>query len=169
MNDWASQIFKSFEQVFREDVTENLAGGSLLSACESPIERAFGVSFMLLHGYMHGRPSISGSFFLSSGAPQMFMIPQFETGPYRVDFLIGWNIGKHMQTSIVVECDGHDFHEKTKKQAARDKSRDRALSAEFARVLRFTGSEIYADPVGCAAQAHAITDELFWAWEARKG
>ena len=42
---------------------------------------------------------------------------------------------------IAVECDGHEFHEKTKQQAARDKARDRD---------RFTGSEIWKDPGACA-------------------
>lgn len=51
-----------------------------------------------------------------------------------------------------------------KKQAAADKSRDRALSSQFARVIRFTGSEIYADPCKCASEALQLADELFWAW-----
>ena len=50
---------------------------------------------------------------------------------------------------IGVECDGHDFHEKTKEQAARDKKRDRDLQALGYRVLRFSGSEIYRDVNAC--------------------
>ena len=49
-----------------------------------------------------------------------------------------------------MECDGHDFHERTKAQAAHDKTRDRALQARGLKVLRYTGSEIWADPFGCA-------------------
>lgn len=33
-----------------------------------------------------------------------------------------------------------------------------------ARVIRFTGSEIYADPCKCASEALQLADELFWAW-----
>ena len=44
------------------------------------------------------------------------------------------------EIKIVVECDGHDFHEKTKDQVARDKSRVRDLEIAGWRVLRFTGS-----------------------------
>lgn len=60
----------------------------------------------------------------------------------RVDFLIKV---KHSgeEINIVVECDGHDFHEKTKEQAQKDKSRDRFLVSEGYYVFRFTGSEIY--------------------------
>ena len=43
------------------------------------------------------------------------------------------------------EIDGHDFHERTKDQAKRDKSRDRYLTAEGFRIFRYTGSEIYND------------------------
>ena len=31
------------------------------------------------------------------------------------------------QRQVVVECDGHDFHERTKEQAANDRERDRGL------------------------------------------
>lgn len=79
---------------------------------------------------------------------------------YRVDFFIGV-----IQTQtkvitklpgIVVECDGHDFHERTKEQARRDKSRDRKLLAAGYRVMRFTGSELYRDADGCAREVDAI-------------
>jgi hypothetical protein len=59
---------------------------------------------------------------------------------------------------LVVECDGHAFHERTKEQAARDRSRDRAFQEGGAQVFRFTGSEIFNDPVKCA---DAILD---WAY-----
>lgn len=47
---------------------------------------------------------------------------------------------------IVIECDGHDFHEKTKQQVARDKKRDRAFQTDGFTVLRYSGSEIVNDP-----------------------
>lgn len=50
---------------------------------------------------------------------------------------------------IVVECDGHDFHERTKEQAARDRSRDRALTRSGIQFLRFTGREIYRSSYDC--------------------
>lgn len=62
---------------------------------------------------------------------------------------------------VVVECDGHDFHEKTKAQAERDRKRDRAMTAEGYRVFRFTGSEIWRDPFACAAEVMAfLSSEL---------
>lgn len=54
---------------------------------------------------------------------------------------------------VVIECDGHDFHERTKEQAAHDRGRDRWMQANGWSVLRFTGSEIHRDPHRCAEEA----------------
>jgi len=67
-------------------------------------------------------------------------------GAYRADFAITNLEG----AKIVVECDGHDFHEKTREQAARDKKRDRELQIAGWKVLRFTGSEIHRGAENCA-------------------
>jgi hypothetical protein len=61
---------------------------------------------------------------------------------------------------IVVETDGHDFHEKSKEQASRDRRRDRELQTAGWKVLRFTGSEVWADPRACVAQIHEFVDAL---------
>ena len=53
---------------------------------------------------------------------------------------------------LVIECDGHDFHERTKQQAARDRSRDRQAVLAGMDCFRFTGSELWRDPWDCAAQ-----------------
>lgn len=72
------------------------------------------------------------------------IIDQAKIGPYVVDFLV---IHERSNTYIVVECDGHDFHEKTKEQAAHDKKRDRFLTKLGYIVLRYTGSQICNDPM----------------------
>ena len=43
---------------------------------------------------------------------------QVPVGPYRVDFIL---FNSNMR--VVVECDGHDYHERTKDQAKRDRAR----------------------------------------------
>ena len=89
----------------------------------------------------------------SPDRPLGCIFPQVEIGEHRVDFLVVHNGG-----GLVVECDGHDFHEKTKEQAAKDKARDRALQEYDLKVFHYTGSEIWRDPVKCArevlTQAH---------------
>lgn len=95
-----------------------------------------------------------------------WIAPQSVIGSFRVDFLLsrfatdfgpeGVVIKK--LPKIVIECDGHDFHERTKEQAAKDRSRDRELSLQGYRVLRFTGSELYRDADKCACQVEEMFD-----------
>lgn len=79
---------------------------------------------------------------------------QAKIAPYRVDFLIDDSSSPNAACRrwLIVECDGHDFHERTKDQARSDKARDRFLQSKGCRVLRFTGSEIYANPEACAQE-----------------
>ncbi len=72
--------------------------------------------------------------------------------PYVADFLVNAKIAG-MPVQAVIECDGHDFHERTKEQASHDKARDRRFQALGLMVLRYTGSDIHADPEQCAHDA----------------
>jgi very-short-patch-repair endonuclease len=65
---------------------------------------------------------------------------------YRFDFLIHYDGGV-----LAVELDGHDFH-KTKEQRGRDAQRDRWFAARKITTVRFTGSQVYADPQGCVKE-----------------
>jgi len=73
-------------------------------------------------------------------------------GEYRVDVLVTVAMPGGSELKLAVECDGHDFHERTKEQAAHDKRRDRALTEIGLRLVRFTGSEIWRDPWACAEE-----------------
>jgi hypothetical protein len=140
-----------------------------LAACESPIEQLFAVSlfnFMEWYGYKYG-------------AAEELTVHQQEVvkglpKPYRVDFLLETTtyemapddpradrngLVEVVYSQVVVECDGHDFHERTKEQAQRDKARDRAFHAAGYTVLRFTGSEIWKDPDKCAVEALRMVGE----------
>jgi very-short-patch-repair endonuclease len=50
-----------------------------------------------------------------------------------------------------VELDGHEWH-KTKEQRARDAERDRWFAARNVRTIRWTGSQVYADPPACVSE-----------------
>jgi very-short-patch-repair endonuclease len=86
--------------------------------------------------------------------PWLFWETQFQISNYRVDFIFCTEVQdcKPAGKMLVVECDGHEFHERTKAQAAADRARDRALQDLGYVVYRFTGSEIYRDPMKCAQQ-----------------
>ena len=122
--------------------------------CESEIERIFAATlFVSRHVSGIYKASSKRSTCLDDGA-KLFLEPQYVIGDFRVDFLYGFSeTSGDLFKCIAIECDGHDFHERTKEQAARDKSRDRYLSTQVGRVLRFTGSELYRDPYACVYEA----------------
>lgn len=96
--------------------------------------------------------------------------PQAYVGDYRVDFRVtaatdlwAFDEGRRPyvadvdERSTVVECDGHDWHDRSKDQARADRERDRALQALGFRVYRYTGSEIWEDVFRGAYQ---VVDDL---------
>jgi very-short-patch-repair endonuclease len=90
------------------------------------------------------------------------IFPQDRVGAHRVDFLIRCSTftAPIRSAAVAVECDGHDFHERTREQAARDKRRDRALQAAGFHVARFTGSEIHRDARDVARQVLTFCEEV---------
>jgi very-short-patch-repair endonuclease len=70
---------------------------------------------------------------------------QVKVGNYVADFVMRRQ--QNEKTSwVAIECDGHEFHERTKEQAQHDRSRDRFFQSQGLAILRFTGSEIWRDP-----------------------
>lgn len=133
------------------------------SKAESPIEKLFILAvFAIIEN--------TGDFFTSNpddenwkaGFYDICIIPQKQIGRYRVDFEIQFT-SKKSKGPVVVECDGHDFHS-TKKALAHDKKRDRFLQKTH-HVLRFTGSEIWANPIHCAAEALSWSGEKYFIQE----
>lgn len=86
------------------------------------------------------------------------IIPQLQIDKYRVDFFLTNAYAKDVK--LIVECDGHDYHERTKQQAQRDKARDRHFQKEGYTVLRYTGSEIFRSPFKCAAEVTEMLASL---------
>lgn len=115
--------------------------------CESPIERMLLEGLIMGHIYGgRGVPPIDGMDG-STLDPLFGIATQYKVGNYRADMLvINWD-GR----VALIECDGHDFHERTKEQAAKDRKKDRELQASGYVILRYTGSEIFSDPFYCAA------------------
>jgi very-short-patch-repair endonuclease len=81
------------------------------------------------------------------------LIPQkqvnTDSGTYYLDFLIIPQDKRITEFKIAIELDGHDFHEKTKQQVARDRKRERKIISKGYTMLRFTGSEVYNNPRAC--------------------
>jgi very-short-patch-repair endonuclease len=74
---------------------------------------------------------------------------------YRIDILVGGAGWK-----LAIECDGHDFHDRTKQQAAYDRARDRELVLLGVTTIRFTGSEITHSAERCADEAIRVLEYL---------
>lgn len=78
---------------------------------------------------------------------------QVRVGQYRIDWSAELRNGKR----LAVELDGHDFHEKTKEQASKDKRKDRHLISCGYTVIRFSGSDVWNDPFFCCRE---VADHL---------
>lgn len=75
----------------------------------------------------------------------------------RVDALI-FSLGDE-DLRISVECDGYEFHGR-KDSFIADRARDRAFADAGIKVRRYAGSEIHADPYGCAVDLVDYLDTL---------
>lgn len=83
--------------------------------------------------------------------------PYVESLSARADFCI---LGVKEEHAFWIELDGHEFHERSKDQAERDKARDRRVACANWRVLRLTGTEVDRDPH--AAMFRLGTDVGMW-------
>lgn len=103
---------------------------------KSPIEKIMSIILVSVNDMISREIS-------RNDCPSIIDYPQEQIGEYQVDFLV--KIFDNPDKKYVIECDGHDFHEKTKEQAKYDKQRERFLVANGYNVLRFSGSEIIGD------------------------
>lgn len=126
--------------------------------CDSPIEALLGAAFHFAANatsFVRARATLV---YLNEPSRdrkpvlpgQWELVPQFPWEGYRIDFAIF----SSLPYPIFVECDGHDFHERTKEQAARDREKDRRIQAAGIPILRFTGSQIHASPLSCAYEIY---------------
>lgn len=111
----------------------------------TPIERIMRIIFFDISDRLNGR----------FGENIFSFIPQAKIGNYKVDFVVYIDTVKN---KYIIECDGHEFHEKTKEQVAYDKKRERFLVNSGYKVLRYSGSEIYG-------KYEQIINELFSIFE----
>ena len=67
-------------------------------------------------------------------------------------YFIDWSVHLSNGKKLAVELDGHDFHEKTKEQASKDKKKDRTLVSNGYTVIRFSGSDVWNNPFECCRE-----------------
>lgn len=147
----------------------------ILSWAESPIERLM-LAALLADGWSLGGPSfvniddreasrvlcdvgaeensVHQSLINSTGELVVFVQPTVHVGGKR--FRPDLAVVSQYHEAFAIELDGHDFHERTKEQARKDRSRERAFIAAGWQVLRFTGSEVYEDAEACVEEVYGI-------------
>ena len=123
-----------------------------INNCQSPIEE------MLVYPLMNSLDVLGASV---PKVTKVCMSPQVAVKPNGENYILDFGIAVYLDHKedflmFAVECDGHDFHEKTKEQARKDKQRERDIMSMGCTVIRFTGSEIYKDPYKCASEVRKI-------------
>ena len=154
---------------------------AILRTCESPIERLF-LAYAVSQGWKQpdqgawcmardtmgstpDAPVRYGTMLVPAETDNghEFIVTQMVIGGFRLDFaLFTWD------DRLAIETDGHDFHERTKEQAARDRSRDRAFTADGWKVLRFTGSELHRSVESCWNEVDRLREAAWQAAYARE-
>lgn len=83
----------------------------------------------------------------------LYLIPQvdFNDLPYRADFVVGGDYETENGLTLIVECDGHDYHS-SKEQIKKDNERQREIENLGYTFIRFSGSEIYNDVEKCVEE-----------------
>jgi very-short-patch-repair endonuclease len=122
-----------------------------MERCESPLEEAFVRCWSIAQ--------IGADYHLTLDA-------QMPIGNYRADLIIHSHFRDFPK--IVIELDGHEFHEKTKEQVTYRNARDRYLQMAGWKVFHVSGSEFYRDPFGAVADVHDHAIEAARVCEAQR-
>ena len=138
-----------YHTYFIESSSRELSLQEALIDCESPIEQAFSIELTTMPLHLYSR--FTGGMIDVDGVHKQMTV-QAEGKNYRVDFMIPvvyrTSENNYCKT-FIVECDGHDYHEKTKEQIAKNNQRERDLKAAGYEVIRFSGSDIYKSVYKC--------------------
>lgn len=78
---------------------------------------------------------------------------EFEADDY-LSYLTFGNKIKNYNFKLAIECDGYEFHQKTKEQVQKDNEREYDLKMAGYEVLRFSGTQIFKDPLKCAKDTY---------------
>jgi very-short-patch-repair endonuclease len=129
-----------------------------LHLCKSPIETKFGAALYVIGHLQYSMLWMPGarSEVLASIAKESNQLcgsVQAKVGTRIADFMLAMAGLSGRVTTVIIECDGRDYHDRDLKQICADKKRDRELVAIGHPTIRFAGSDIWRDPVKCATEA----------------
>lgn len=149
----ASDLYGKFEaESFSQDIFCELIEGNI----NSPIEDLFYIAIKTLavkyRLQVNPTPEYDAINKVLIPVHGLDIIPQQKLGNYKVDFFIRFELASSHRESkeVIVELDGHDFHDKDKKQRSYEKARDRFFLKNGFNVMHFTGSDVVKDPFAVA-------------------
>lgn len=157
--DFLSKTSDLYGRMQGERFSQEMHSNCIELGMQSPIEHLFWIALNALceaeftelnpEPYWHPK---SNEWKLPGGA--VYARSQAAIGSYRVDFLIEVTpvLGESVPAPVVVELDGHDFHDKDKRQRSYEKKRDRELTKRGYRVVHYTGSDVVKDPFVCVRE-----------------
>ena len=121
---------------------------------QSPIEQIFITAFDLYCEYFRDTKIYLFSQYEVKCKKKKYIIDfEFHSDDYLEHLLLGDNI-KNDNFKLAIECDGYEFHQKTKEQVQHDNEREFDLKMEGYEVLRFSGTQIYNNPLKCAEDTY---------------
>lgn len=160
--EFREKCVKALETHFDELMSDFKDEGCGTGPIDSPIERMLYAALVTLRQVEHlseGEPEKIGSFVFSLG---LHISPQYKIGNYIADFLVSYSHDIYsldrektifsLGSELVVECDGHEWHERDEKERRYEKARDRFMQSKGYKVFRFTGKEITDDPFNAASE-----------------
>lgn len=134
------------------DVGRYEAFGRCVDRCESFIERRLAVALLFSEAFTFA-PFDGIPHAVARDVMGVVLLQQAKVDQYRVDFTMMHPRGL---LKLVIECDGHEFHDGDRDAAARDRARDRHLLSLGWTTSRFTGREVVRDAMQCAVDAHRL-------------
>ena len=151
MDDWVKETFTDDLSCMKKCLEYALVG------CESPIEQVMALNlltFKVIVEKVHRSMDWLEIIDIANQVPI-----KVDDKTYRVDFLLKVAINvnnKKFYKNYIIECDGHDYHEKTKAQVTHGNRKERNLRTAGYDVVRFSGSEIFKKGMECVTDVIKI-------------
>ena len=149
---WYLEIFltlpkKVQELILINNVRQKIYPSVLYEKIESPIEQIFITAFELYIMFNKKKDIVLFSQKEIKASGKKYIVDfYFEEDEYVNKF--------NTDKKIIIECDGYEFHQKTKEQVQKDNEREYNLKMAGYEILRFSGTQIYNNPFKCAEDTY---------------
>lgn len=127
-----------------------------ISLCESPIEKLFLIEWHYQND----------NFYFGGDLIDYTITPQYKIDNYRVDFMICFNDKSvnpydNKDNCLIVELDSYLWHGSDPEQFTKEKARERDITKEGYKLMRFSGREVYRDVERCVRESmgYCLTKE----------